>query len=1194
MNRPAPGDSTVPGKFTPPNARQRPRRSRFRRRLRRVLSDIYRPVTRIRNRRHTRPGPPHRIDRKLHWRGSSPLKRSVRILVYGGGLVLLGGLAWALDAVFVHRSFAMDNRCQQRALSCGILASFLVPILTLALVSAFFLLGRLWYLRKRYLRTARSRPQDFVPTAGNVIGEIVGRDELCRVMIADLRDLHTRRVHVVVGGIGTGKTALLVRLTKQLAHQRAVPVAVRLRDAQQNLDFRELARTRFMSDLETGILSENEGEKVWRQLLKEGRIVVLADGLEEALTEDEAQTERDNLIRLAIRQANKQELPLIVASRPHDPLRGTEAALVELEPLSEEAALDYIQLGDSSEGEQRIDWIVETAEVTETPLYMQIAHQLHRAGLLMYVSATRDGQQLDTRGVDRSTLRLRLLRAWKDALVNGHFPPGVALGRENRMAAIEYLSVLACIGLRQDKLQVELEEFNNLVKKDSQDQPLPIAEQPPIIRELHKRLTDSEHSSFNAPPTFDVRLAATWGTHLQLVEAQKNAVRFPHSIIQAYLGSRLIGYAMADAEFRQKALQKAGRELLIALVLHSRAKADQVSPSGLTQGKIDGDCSPDEPRNLRQLLREAAGKRSDAKAVDLYATALEIDSLDPVPQHWAIAEEVMEKWPRLVARDPRTLEHAKLNLVRRFGEAGRVITERRRHNEELPPPAYGQLFEIGCHESSYAVRLAAAQEIGPGGDAALNELRAALRSGAPPHDQARDAGNRGTLTESGERQQSETGRASHDSGHDSRRPEKGKKQQEEETHRRNVMRAWLARLLGERDQTGTGRASHQPDHDSQGHEKGKKQEQQEEETHRRNVMRAWLAPLLVESASGSDAQAVAREVLEQRLASVYEQNRQPPGSRSSLSSEIALAQGFKYAANRRRGYPHVREGARAYLIEQAKEMLDACNFWFTKITLLHALTLWHLADGGSGRPDHERDPDYKALVAHWSGIAGSQRRDRRKVHPFVAEACRLSVRALETGLPERYIWIDESGVVSRVGSSPARAGARRKHNLWIPPSTGWTALNTRAQQLLADVLLLLNLGERGGPSDRDQRLQRTNHIYLPPCLAEDRSPLDPNRPLGRAGDAAPGSNCTAECEFSLCPYPSKGAQYHRQELNEAFCRRQQRLLTPWLFRTRTAPWQEMSAGQLRRFWKELGQPPSRTEHETDQGDRNSRRHPRRY
>ena len=111
----------------PLSAGQGPRRSRFRRRLRRIRSSLYRPVARVRTRRRTRPGPPHRIDKKLHWRGSNPLKRSIRILVYGGGLLLLGALAWAVDAVFVHRSFAMDNRCQQRALSCGILASFLVP-----------------------------------------------------------------------------------------------------------------------------------------------------------------------------------------------------------------------------------------------------------------------------------------------------------------------------------------------------------------------------------------------------------------------------------------------------------------------------------------------------------------------------------------------------------------------------------------------------------------------------------------------------------------------------------------------------------------------------------------------------------------------------------------------------------------------------------------------------------------------------------------------------------------------------------------------------------------------------------------------------------------------------------------------------------------------------------------------------------
>jgi hypothetical protein len=1040
-----------------------------------------------------------------------------------------------VDAVFVHRSFAMDNRCQQRALSCGILASFLVPVLTLALVSAFFLLGRLWYLRRRYLRAARTKPQDVVPTAGNIIGDVVGRDELCRVMIADLREPSTRRPHIVVGGMGAGKTALLVRLTKQLAHQRAVPVAVRLRDAQDMLDFRELARIRFITDLESGILSENEGEKVWRQLLKEGRIVVLADGLEEALNDEGMQTERDNLIRLAIRQANKQELPLIIASRPHDPLRGTEAALVELEPLSEEAALDYIRLGDSSEDEQRIDWIVETAEVTETPLYLQIAHQLHRTGLLMYVSANRDGQQLDIRGVDRSKLRLRLLGTWQEALVKGHIPPGVALRREDRMAAIEQLSMLACIGLRQDTLQVNLEDFNNLLRTDNNDQPLPIVQQLPIIQETYERLANAGH------PSFDVRLAATWGTQLQLVEAQKNAIRFPHSILQAYLGSRLIGYAMADAEFRDAALKKAGRELLIALVMHSRAKADIAGRSGIQQADIGGSRSSTEPADLRPLLRDAAGRRYDAKALDLYATVLEIDSVDRAPQHRAIAEEVAKNWPKLAARDPRTLEHAKLNLVRRLGEAGRTITERRNQKGELPRPAYGQLFEIGCCESSYAVRLAAAQEIGSGGQDALADLQVTHGFRRSEHDKVTDGGNCAARAESDEREQSETSRASHETSYDNQRRKQEKKQQE-----------------------------------------------REEETQRRNVMRAWLAPLLVGSATGPEAQTVARGLLEQWLAFVYEQNRQHYRSRSSLSLEIALAQGFKYAANRRGDHPHAREDSRAYLAEQAREMIGACNFWFTKITLLHALTLWQLVDRGNGRRDHMRDPDYKALVAQWCGMASSRRRDRREMHPFVAETWRLSVRALETGLPERYIWIDESGVVSRVGSSPARPESQRKHNLWIPPSTGWTALNSRAQQLLADVLLLLNLAERGGPHDRDRRLQQTNRTYLPPCLAEDRSPLDPNRPLGTAGDSAPGYNCKAGCEFSLCPYPSKGAQYHRQELNEAFCRRQQRLLTPWRISARTAPWQEMSAVQLRRFWKQLGQPPSRTGREFSEGYRNRR------
>ena len=1171
----------------------RARGGRFRRRLRRLRSLLYQPVARLRKRRRAHPGPPPRIDKKRHWRGSSPLKRGVRVLVYGGGLILLAALAWAVIAALRHRSFTFDNRCQQRALSCTVLASFVVPLLTLALVSALFLLGRLWYLRRRYLRAARSRPQDVVPTAGSIIGNVVGRDELCRVMIADMRDAQTRRPHVVVGGIGTGKTALLVRITKLLAQQRAVPVAIRLRDAQKSLDFRELARVKFITDLQPSILSDAEGEKVWRQLLKEGRIVVLADGLEEALIKPSAEAERDNLIRLAIRKANKEELPLIIASRPHNPLRGTEAALVELEPLSEEAALDYIQRKNPVEDEQRIDWIVETADVTETPLYLQIARQLHR-GLLVYVSGNPGDHQLDTRSVDRAELRLRLLETWKQAIVNGYFPPGAALSREDRVAAIEQLSVLACIGLRHDTLQVELEEFEKLVKQSEDGPPVP------IIEEAGRQLRAVQRH-------FDIRLAATWGTQLQLVEAQENAVRFPHSILQAYLGSRLIGYAMAEDKFREEALNNAGRELLIALVMHSRAEPRQRTarqpagsdvtapvpagpiaaetnltvPDPPTPGATGADpasanpsgpdpaepaqaerTGPDLPTaspagpdadgnqaqaglpDVRRLLRDAARARTDAKALDLYATALEIDSADPAPEHQDIANEILANWHAQAERDPRTLQHAKLNLVRRFGEAARTITLRRSRKGSrgsrgthtgpdtgtpgLGRPAYRQLFDIGCAEEYYPVRLATAHEIGAGGDDALAELGEVLRLPAPaPGDQARIEGNGQAQPADGQQEQGEAG------------PHSEQREQQEQ----------------------------------------KKEQEEEEKTQRQNIMRAWLAPLLFGSATTHSSQQAATGFLTELLNFVHRQNQQPDRERSGLSIEIALAQGFKYAANRRREHPQARDEARAQLTDQAKEMLSACRFWFTRLTLIQALTLWGLPDG-ENRPDQPA-PDYKELVADWSGMDSHRRRDRHHEHPFVAEASRLAVRALETGQPERYMWIDESGVVSRVGSCPPKPHSRRKHNLWIPPSAGWTALNARAQQLVADVLLLLNLAERGQPPQRERRLQQTNKNHLPPCLAEDRSPLDPARPLGMAGDFDPGSKCKTGCKFGLCPYPARGGQYYRQELSEAFCRRQQRLLARRAIRTRAAAWQEGSVTQLRRFWKELGQPVTGAELEPD-------------
>jgi hypothetical protein len=1071
------------------------------------------------------------VDEPPRWRGSRPLVRAVRFLSYAGAVLFVAWVARALVVVVTGQRgflFDFDKACSDTSFSCDALAGTLAPVLSIALVSAIFLLIRLRRIRRPYQRRAREEPHDVVQTAGRIIGEVVGRDQLCHVLVEGLRDPRTRRPQVVVGGVGTGKTALLVRLTKLLAQRGAVPIPVRLRDARTNLDFHGLARERFLAEVGGKLLSEAEGEKAWRHLLKNDQIVVLADGLEEALIDGDAERDRDNLIRLAIRRANDNRLSLIVASRPHDPLGEMEAAIVDLESLSEEAALEYVQRTDGSQDEHRLDWIVETADVVETPLYLQITRQLHQAGLTAYVSGSRDGGQLDTRSVDRAELRLRLLDAWTGALIRGRFPSGLALSPIDRQATVEQLSALACLGLREDRLIVKFEELERRQVQDGRTATggeARVSEPPSAlvdaVREKLRKLRSG----------FDIRLAATRGAELGLVEARGDGVRFPHSIMQAYLGSRFIHLAMADGQYRQDALKNPGRELLIALVMHSRAKVRQARQNGAAGVRITMAGPDGTPRRLQDVLVATAGGRDDVKALDLYAAALEIDSADEAPTHADIAKQLREHWPRISARDERTLEEAKLNLVRRFGEAARTMAERRRRNEPglTAEPAYMELYRISASEPMYPIRLAAAQEIGAGGDEAFAALQGVLGP---------------------------------------RQPDKPDGQAVEGT-----------------GEPGNGKAGREPiaalDLPQEGPE-------QEECKWREKVTRAWLAPLLVGSVSNGRAQEAAWKNLERWLQFVATTDRRPGEPDLRLSLEVALAQGFKHTANRRDRHPHAHPEARAGLQEQARQMLRGTSFWFTRLTLVHALCLWSLPDGGQ-LPARGRDTDHKALVGRWA-----VRLDGRPEHPFVVEARKLAVWALETGQPERFIWIDESGVLARVGSRPANPGSRRKHNLWIPPSTGWTALHPRAQQLAADVLLLLNLAERGvRASDRTRRLQHTDRPDLPPCLAGERSPLDPTRTVGTAATSEPGSHCKHGCPFELCPYPPKGQRSYRVELSEAFCRRQHSLVSGGSVRRKAAPWQGALPGDLRQFWRQMAHRAHRVEVDREHSGQRGRSRARR-
>jgi hypothetical protein len=354
-----------------PRSRRRRRAARpLRIRLQRLWKGLQEPFVRAQRSRRTRKGRT-RVAKVRRWRPRRRAVTATKILSVLGAIALIALAIRAIAVVVARRPLALfdpDKGCAQIGFSCDVLTGIFLPILTLALASLVFLSFRLSSVHWPYVKKARQHPQELVQTAGSIIGEVVGRDQLCQVIIEDLLAKKARRPHVVIGGVGTGKTALLVQLTKLLAAGRAVPIPIRLRDAQDVLDFRKLARDRFLAEADAALLSDAEGEKVWRQLSKEDRIVVLADGLEEALIDDKVNKERDTLIRLAIRRAESQRLPLIIASRPHDSLRWMEAAIIDMEPLSEEAALGYIQQDSSRDDEHRLDWIIETADVAETPL----------------------------------------------------------------------------------------------------------------------------------------------------------------------------------------------------------------------------------------------------------------------------------------------------------------------------------------------------------------------------------------------------------------------------------------------------------------------------------------------------------------------------------------------------------------------------------------------------------------------------------------------------------------------------------------------------------------------------------------------------------------------------------------------------------------------------------------------------------
>ena len=119
----------------------------------------------------------------------------------------------------------------------------------------------------------------------------------------------------------------------------------------------------------------------------------------------------------------------------------------------------------------------------------------------------------------------------------------------------------------------------------------------------------------------------------------------------------------------------------------------------------------------------------------------------------------------------------------------------------------------------------------------------------------------------------------------------------------------------------------------------------------------------------------ARADLAQWLRHIGHDARRPGEEELPISLEIALAQGFKYAANRRSPHPDDGREVRMHLAEQALEMLKGSRFWFSQLTLIQALCLLNMSDSPRPASDkHGAKPE--AIVQHWLDVAGRERPDR--------------------------------------------------------------------------------------------------------------------------------------------------------------------------------------------------------------------------
>ena len=435
---------------------------------------------------------------RFWWKG--PGWRHLRILVPVATLLAIGtGLAFGW--IYLHKSDCSKISC---AFPLGVVTTGFVAA---AGIVAFFVTTRTLALRS-YLKVVRQRGWMLLDMPEGWLDENdapVPRDDLAKAVAFELRagnaqngaDRNAQRQYLS-GSPGSGKTTFLLGLAKWLAARGAVPVLVPLHDETPPLDLAALARERFLRAVGGGPFADAAADRLWRQLCLSHRVVILADGLDEAAQSAPTLPLAD-LVRPQPARDLGWRLPIAISARPSalaDKAR-TRAFDLSVWPLEQDDVIDYLSKAPDLQGRES-ERLVELLGLRTEPFYLQVL-----TGALGEPGADELLDQLEFVDGSRELARVRLLAYYFDSALKARAE------RSDQPNFEEALRVASQVAL------------DALLEGDS--------------------TTSGDDGGGSAERTLRERRALTVASRLGILEIRQvdgeRDVRFSHPIVRAYLAS---------------------------------------------------------------------------------------------------------------------------------------------------------------------------------------------------------------------------------------------------------------------------------------------------------------------------------------------------------------------------------------------------------------------------------------------------------------------------------------------------------------------------------------------------------------------------------------------------------------------------------------------------------------------------------